>query len=457
VSNGVDEPLTVTVLVLSARETTVAIIAMDWCIALMDFAAKLRARCGEAIGIPASSVLINFNHSHAGPVVPDYLPYDTPEQLKIQHRYAEETAVALERACREAAANQEPARMTVGWGDCRANINRREPAPDGTVLLGEISAGPCDHSVGVLRVDRLDGTPLAVAFRYSCHTVTMGPKSHLISPDYAGAARSVIEHAMGCPSLFLQGCAGNANPITGIGQDSDTSANVREDKNRIGQMVGGEVIKVCGTLRTHRRRKEPELVHSVALYWLYEYEDIAPGEEGSIRVTETTLSLPLTPFPPLAQVQAERQEYAARLADAEKRHAREWDWWVAKRFDAWAERRLHAATSGPNPLPVSVPLQVIEIGDLAFVAVPLETLAETGFALRAESPKKETFVLGYSNGMISYLPTPDVSREGGMEAKLAYKGYLVPSEIPGDWEPQIRRQALALLGRKKPSLAGARS
>jgi hypothetical protein len=131
--------------------------------------------------------------------------------------------------------------------------------------------------------------------------------------------------------------------------------------------------------------------------------------------------------------------------DAERRGVRECDWWVAKRFDVWAQRRLEAAMAGPSPWPVSVLVQVIELGDLAIVAVPMELMTETGISLRSASPKCETFVLGYSNGSISYLPTQQISREGGMESKLAYKNYLVPSEIPGDWEPKIRQAALNIL------------
>jgi hypothetical protein len=358
----------------------------------------------------------------------------------------------LERACREAVANLQPARLAVGWGECRGNINRRQKMPDGTVLLGEDPHGACDSSVGVIRVDRIaDGAPIAVAFRYSCHTVTLGPKTNLISPDYAGAARSVIERALGCPSLFLQGCAGNVNPATGIGQDPDGSPNLREDKERLGQMLGGEVLKICASLRTHRRRKEPELVHSVAIYWLFDYEPVPPGKNGTIRATEQTLRLPLVPFPPLDEVRREREQLAAKLAELEGRGAREWDWRVAKRFDTWAQRRLDAATRGPNPMPVDVPLQTIQIGDgegrIVIVALPMETMSETGFALRDALPDRHAFILGYCNGMISYLPTPQVSREGGMESKLAYKAYFVPSEIPGEWEPVIRQKALEALAK----------
>ena len=41
-------------------------------------------------------------------------------------------------------------------------------------VLGEVPDHPIDPSVGVIRVDDLDGNPIAVAFRYSAHPVTVG-------------------------------------------------------------------------------------------------------------------------------------------------------------------------------------------------------------------------------------------------------------------------------------------
>ena len=70
-------------------------------------------------------------------------------------------------------------------------------------------------------------------------------------------------------------------------------------------------------------------------------------------------------------------------------------------------------------------------------------MSDTGTCLR-EICGPDTFVLGFSNGIVSYLPTPEISREGGMEARLGYKAYLIPSEVPGDWEPLIREALLNL-------------
>ena len=92
---------------------------------------------------------------------------------------------------------------------------------DGRDVLGEVPDRPIDPSVGVLRVDDLDGNPIAVVFRYSAHPVTVGSRSQVASPDYPGPARDVLERSLGGLALFLQGCGGNVNPRVGIGYEVD--------------------------------------------------------------------------------------------------------------------------------------------------------------------------------------------------------------------------------------------
>jgi len=447
VSLGVDEPLTLTALALRSQGTTIVLISLDACLVYIPFARKFREQCAQSIGISAEHILLNFSHTHAAPATDGYMDYDTPEQLDLQADFRSLLLDRGEQACRKAIESLQPARLSVGWGECHANINRRQQTEEHGVLLGEDPLGPCDRTVGVIRVDDLSGSPLAVAYRYSCHTVTVGPKTNLFSPDFVGPARRLIEGALSCPSLFLQGCAGNINPITGIGQDSDGDLCLMEDKERIGHMLGGEVLKVAQSLRTHRRRKDPILVQSVAIYWLFEYEDVAPGEPGTIEVNETVMEQPLVPFPSLQEVRTEREAWAEKLRQAQAKGEREWVLGPLVCFDAWAERRLAAAENGPNPLTVKFPVQTIRIGDIRIVALPFETMTETGLELR-ESLGADTFVLGYTNGMVSYLPTPQISEEGGMEAKLAYQACLLPSELPGDWEPRICEQVKMMFQQK---------
>ena len=43
---------------------------------------------------------------------------------------------------------------------------------------------PVDPTVGVIRIDRGDGTPLAILVNYACHPVVFGPDNLDYSADY---------------------------------------------------------------------------------------------------------------------------------------------------------------------------------------------------------------------------------------------------------------------------------
>ena len=74
----------------------------------------------------------------------------------------------------------------------------------------------------------------------------MGPRSAVVSSDFPGVARRVVEHSIGGLALFLQGGGGNVNPRAGMGLELDC----RDTKNRVGLELGGEVVKVAAGIRT---------------------------------------------------------------------------------------------------------------------------------------------------------------------------------------------------------------
>jgi len=85
-------------------------------------------------------------------------------------------------------------------------------------------------------------------------------------------------------------------------------------------------------------------------------------------------------------------------------------------------------------------LAALRIGEAAFCFIPGEPFAETGLAIRARSPFLSTFVVGYAEGSIGYIPTDEAYREGGYETG------------PGAWsrlalgcEGVIRSKAVELL------------
>src|SRR5690606_30623735 len=85
-----------------------------------------------------------------------------------------------------------------------------------------------------LRIDTLDGAPLATIVNYACHPITVGPDNDLITPDYPGVVKRVVEDATGSTCLFLQGAAGDLGPVRGVARNGE------HEYRRLGAILGHE-------------------------------------------------------------------------------------------------------------------------------------------------------------------------------------------------------------------------
>ena len=96
------------------------------------------------------------------------------------------------------------------------------------------------------RVTSDAGQPLAIAVNYACHPTTLAWENTLISPDYIGALREVVETATACPCLFIQGASGDIGPREGFvgveeegGEFFRGEAGVDEDARAFGDEQRG--------------------------------------------------------------------------------------------------------------------------------------------------------------------------------------------------------------------------
>ena len=80
---------------------------------------------------------------------------------------------------------------------------------------------------------------------------------------------------------------------------------------------------------------------------------------------------------------------------------------------AYANRVLQRAEA---PATVQAPLQLMRIGDVAIMGIPVETFAEMGLELKARSPFARTFAVSLANGYFGYMPTPAQHALGGYES-----------------------------------------
>jgi hypothetical protein len=226
-----------------------------------------------------------------------------------------------------------------------------------------------------------DGGSCIVLSNFACHPVTVQVQS-LVSADFPGVAMDLVERAVPeCQaSLFLQGACGNQNPVRGDTRDF-------EDVRRYGLMLGGEVLKLVGRLSGPDHPESPP----------------------AIAVTSEAVSLPvrdLSPYEPALQAyeEADRKLAEAKTEEERKRFARE---------RRQAEEALILIRRGTEPIQAEI--QVMRLGDAALVAVPGELFVEFGLEIKGRSVAPHTFIVGYVNGWIGYIPTPQAWEQGGYE------------------------------------------
>jgi hypothetical protein len=127
----------------------------------------------------------------------------------------------------------------------------------------------------------------------------MRPKFLGYSADYVGLARELIERTLGCMSLFLQANAGDINPITGIGTKEDDS----DQKNQLGWMLGGEVLKVYSTIYTESMRAPRTSIGSLAKIPFYPRVKIDRELDYTVAFQEESFNLPLRTLPSQAEAE----------------------------------------------------------------------------------------------------------------------------------------------------------
>jgi neutral ceramidase len=439
-SGTVEDDLAVTALALSSKSVTVLLLACDAVILTPEEANTIRQAIGTLLAIPLANVLVNVSHSHATPSPPAFGEYDQGEsaERRAVEAYHKLLVSHCIKAAKQAAESMRPARFGTGVGEVNIAVNRREQLPDGTMVLGENQNGLTDPALGVLRVDDLAGDPIAVVVHYACHPDVLGPKTDLISPDFVGAARRIIESLTGATSLFLQGAAGDLDPRCGIVLGADGVAEM----HRLGTELGCEAVRVCQEINTARRRSHrtswPSTA-SVVTGWVY--SDIE-STSAELAVATRTLAMPLRPLPDVAQARADLAGYEARLAQLEADPFSP-AWRVTNRGRQWAREQLRAVETGAEPR-IHLELTAARIGELAIVGIPGEVFVEIGLAIKAASPFQQTMVCGYTNGLYFYIPTAAAFAQGGYEVE-SYRNYLRPAGPTPDWEALLVGEATDLL------------
>ncbi len=413
--DGVHDPLHARALVMAAGGVKAAVVVVDMCLMDREVIDRAKAAIRERAGIPANRVLVSSTHSHATPRVVriETGPADEAYRLSV----AERIAGAVARAD----GNLAPATVAFGRFDapdmvaCRRTLcepGSVSPNPFGETgeRVASVSgkgkpiepAGPVDPQVSVVSLRHADGAPLAVLANYSVHYAG-GYEKGMVSADYFGAFARCLEDSLG---------GGAGHPRFVAMMSNGTSGDIGGNRVEGGPHPPWKAMEIAGTALAERARR---LVQGLTY-----------REPSELKMAERMIELGVR------KPEAGRLAWADRvLAGGETQNKHRW-----KRI--YAEEAKHLAAF---PDREAIMLQVLRVGDVAIVATPCEVFAETGLAIKRESPFPQTFTIGLANGVSGYLPPPAQHALGGYETWPARSSHL---EVGA--EPKIRAAIRQMLG-----------
>lgn len=384
-SEGIVHPLWAKALAIEdSRRSRIVIVTTDLIglpHAVTDFVA---ARAEKDYGLERSRILFNSSHTHTGPVVRlsfTTFQWTTRDRTALEN-YHRELAENLFTVIGAALGDLAPAQVSYASGQAHFAVNRREPSPEG-IRIGVNPDGPVDPAVPVLRVRTSDGKLKAVLFGYACHNTTLTGEFYGISGDYAGFAQIELEKANpGSTAMFLMLCGGDQNP------NPRGSVELAE---RHGKSLAAEVQRVLASNTKELRGPLSAAFQNVDLNFAltsratFEEELNSPSRARALR----------------------------------------------------AKAMLDAYDARQPPRQIQYPIQAIRFGKvLAILALGGEAVVD--YALRAKHDYGgDLIVAGYSNDVMSYIPSRRVLREGGYEPVDSMVAYGLPGPYADDVEDRI--------------------
>jgi neutral ceramidase len=238
-SDGMLDPLFAAVLVLQTGRQKLAIVGLDLGRAPAEASLqRIRQRIKAEAGVEES--FIAGSHTHHGPVLElTDAPGKGKGRFDAALRYYQQLEDGIVAAIVEANQKLVPAKLAAGSIQLD-NFNRNRHT--------KLEPKPSDRELAVLRLDDLQGKPLAVLVNFTAHP-TMIPSSTLkFSADYVGALKASVEQETGAPAIFMQGAAG----------DQSANKGAYKDYLEFGQALGREAAKLALSLQP-QEVKQPVL------------------------------------------------------------------------------------------------------------------------------------------------------------------------------------------------------
>ena len=384
---AVHDPLNARALVLDNGFSKVALISVDTA-SLPDSDDLVKAVTAE-LGIPASHLSMAATHDHNTPTFGG----GRGGSAATIARYNAILKKGVVEAARQANARLQPARIGFGAGKAYINTNRDEKIGD-HFGMGYAPDGPTDRTVAVISVTTPSGDPIAVWTNYAVHGVVMFLSKTRdgqaeITGDIGGATSNYVEDRLkNVVAVWTPGAAGDQNPLFMSTYNQD--APDVHDEGTAGwaildvqaRRLGEEIVRVTKSIQNTTDR---------VVLWGSTTSVTCPGQRRADPTPAAAAPANNSGSPTSVQ------SGPAKMVDGD---------------------------------PVTIPLGLVMINDIALANVSGEVFTEIGQRVKKDSLFDRTVMVTLSPGRIGYIPSD--------------QAYLLPSAMaannrlkPGCAEPAI--------------------
>jgi neutral ceramidase len=250
--NEVIDPLMAQVLVLEdADNNRVMWLSLDLIGLSFERSSELRYELSAITGIPYSRIILNFAHTHSGPMV-NFEKYpgsrEEPPELRVYHQ---ELRNKLLRMSLKATSHLQSVNVTLHWGESNIGINRRRELDTGEIALAPNPEGAYNPDLWLMDIQPLNQTQRCMLFSVGCHPVIVyGYAWQGISADYPGACRCALKEQYGddVHCQFFQGLAGNVRPrILADTEEGIFRKSSADDHVKAGQQLADDITLALAT------------------------------------------------------------------------------------------------------------------------------------------------------------------------------------------------------------------
>ncbi|MBK5486388.1 neutral/alkaline non-lysosomal ceramidase N-terminal domain-containing protein [Bacillus sp. TH17] len=359
--NNIEEHIYGTIFVFEKDEVKTVFISIDNIGMLVEDTNIIRERVASRLHVPFEQITVVYTHTHSGPETVGDHPLIKSYKTILLNNVVQGVITA----------NNNMRSCEVGWDVTTGDIgvNRRERTPDGKAKMGINIEGIVDKRIGVLAMRNAESKELAGVIVFcTAHPNVLKGDSDVLSADYPGMTREILEKIVNCPVIIVQGATGNVN------------AKYRGSQEALKQMayvLSGHVLTILPTVT---------------------YRPIV-----KLRTISSTMQMRLKDLPEIDEIR--------RMARSAERQ-----WGV--NTDEWLTIVLEKYKQGIRQLSIDLEIHMFQINEGMFSGIPMEPFSETAVEMKESLQNELAFFGGYTNGYIGYLPTKEEYAYGGYEVEL---------------------------------------